>query len=240
MCYHIEDVEIQPIEGLPLIYEWDLGDGTVERGLSIDHCYEKEGVYQVTLNIIDTLTDQIFMDVSTSVLEIIDYEQPFILSHDSVVVGYPMTFFSDDSPIKKYKTAKHYWIVDDTHHFEGDTLIYTFNEPGYHNVLCGAVSNPNELGQIQKSCSYKTILVLGEETFGFPQLPPDPSIEPVNYIKLRDNVEVIASTKKAEVMLYRIVIAEAESRIPLNDPVFKDINEEIVETISPKGPILIR
>lgn len=235
LCYHIEDVEIQPIEGLPLIYEWNLGDGTIERGLSVDHCYEQEGVYQVTLNIIDTLTDQIFMDVSSSVLEILSYEQPYILSHDSVVVGYPMTFFSDDSPIKKYKTAKHYWIVDDLYHFEGDTLIYTFNEPGYHNVLCGAVSNPDELGAIQKSCSYKTILVLGEETFGFPQLPPDPSLEPVNHIKLRENLEVIASTKKAEVMLYRIVIAESAERIPLNNPIFKDINEEIVETISPKG-----
>jgi len=235
LCYHIEDSEIEALPGLPLVYQWDLGDGTITEGVSVDHCYANHGIYDVKLSIKDTLTNQVFQDVSTSRLEIIEYEQPFILSNDSVVMNYPMVFFSDDSPIKKYKTAKHYWIIDDQYHFVGDTLEYKFTTPGYHNVLCGAVSEPLSNGEVLKSCSYKQIFVLDQETEGFPQMNPDPKVEPVKYIQMRENVTAFVGEERKIETLYRIIITKSLERLTMNNPIFADIDGEIVETRAVDG-----
>ena len=234
LCYHIEDYKLQTFENMPLLYEWNLGDGTIVRATGVDHCYEKVGTYQVTLNLIDTTTNQVFMNASSTLLEIKEFDQPYILSNDSVVINTPLTFFSDDSPIKAYKADKHYWIVDNDYTTSGDTLVYTFRTPGWHNVVCGAVSTQMAGGKEMKSCAYKQIYVMEHETKGFPQIDPDPTIEPVEKIVLRSNIDATARNEKPS-LLYRIIVARSADRMPMNSPRFEKITHEIIETKNTDG-----
>lgn len=230
-CYHLEDYKIQSIANMPLVYEWSLGDGTVLRGQGVDHCYDKVGVYQINLNLIDTTTNQVFMNASTTELTIREYEQPYILSNDSVVMNTTMRFFSDDSEIKSFKADKHYWIVDNEFTYQGDTLDYTFTTPGYHTVVCGAVSKPQG-GKEQKKCAYKQIFVMEHPTQGFPQIDPDPTVIPVENIVLHSKVEF---AEKKQSLLYRIVLAKSTDRLPMNHPTFEKVEAEIVETVDTLG-----
>lgn len=234
-CYRIEDTKIDSINNLPLIYQWDLGDGTMLQGKSVEHCYEKPGVYQLHLNLIDTITDQVILNVSSSVLEIQEYQQPFILANDSGVVNLPMKFYSDDSPLSKFEVAKHFWIVDDKDTFEGDSLIYTFKESGYHTVLCGAISETNANGSYHKSCSYKTIFIASQPINGLPKSDPDPSLEPVELIQLKTDLPNLADTVNKATLLYRVVILKSPERIPMNYEGFSTITNEIVETRDSSG-----
>lgn len=235
LCYHLEDTKIENLQNTPLIYEWNLGDGTIVHNFDAQHCYPQPGTYNISLSVIDTITDQRIMNVSETILEIKDYQQPYILSNDSVKVNYPIVFFSDDSPIKKYKTAKHYWIIDDEHTFSGDTLKYAFTKPGWHTVLCGAVSEPLPGGEILKSCSVKEIFVFEKDLPGFPQEDPDPSVELTQKITLRSQPESFADNKLTPKNLYRIVIEKSKERLPMNYQGFQTIKEEIVESRDSSG-----
>ncbi len=235
LCYHLDDTKIEKLQNTPLLYEWNLGDGTIVHNFDAQHCYSQPGTYNITLSVIDTITNQKIMNVSETVLEIVDYQQPFILSNDSVQINYSLTLFSDDSPIKKYKTAKHYWIVDDEHIFSGDTLRYTFTKPGWHTVLCGAVSEPLPGGEIMKSCSVKEIFVFEHDLPGFPQVDPNPSMEPTQKIQMRSSFDGFAGNKLKPKNLYRIVIEKSQERLPMNYEGFKSIQEEIVETKDTTG-----
>lgn len=42
--------------GRIFIHEWDMGDGTLLKGKTVDHCYATYGQYQVVMNLIDSLT----------------------------------------------------------------------------------------------------------------------------------------------------------------------------------------
>jgi hypothetical protein len=106
-CYTIEDLRITPIDSLPLLYEWTFGDGNKGRGLSVEHCYDGPGVYDIALNIIDTISNSTFFAVSEAQLDIPDIQQPFILSSDTVLVDQQMKFFADLSSIKNFKVDKH-------------------------------------------------------------------------------------------------------------------------------------
>lgn len=235
LCYLIEDSKLEKLDNTPLEYQWDLGDGTLAKGFSVEHCYRDTGVYHIKLHIKDSITDQYIMNVSETTLEIFDYEQPYILSNDSVKAGVPLRFFSDDSPIRKYKTEKHYWIIDNDKIFTGDTLEYTFETTGYHTVLCGAVSAPLPGGEVLKTCSYKEIFVFGDDLPGFPQMDPDPSVEPIQKIKLRTEIPDLTESSLKSKMLYRIVLEKSRQRLPMNYAGFAKVQEEIVETKDTSG-----
>jgi len=234
LCYELEDTKIEHLQNTPLIYEWNLGDGTIIHNFNAQHCYAQPGRYNISLSVIDTITHQRIMNVSETVLEIKDYQQPYILSNDSVKVNYPIVFFCDDSPIVKYKTEKHYWIIDDEYIFEGDILHYAFDKPGWHTVLCGAVSEILPGGEVLKSCSVKDIFVFEKDLPGFPQMDPDPTVEPTAKITLRSQFDGLSNNKLKKNM-YRIVIEKSQARLPMNYPGFQTFEQEIVETKDSTG-----
>ncbi|MFQ5335423.1 MAG: tetratricopeptide repeat protein [Flavobacteriales bacterium] len=51
-------------------YEWDLGDGTVERGLEVKHCYDKPGNYLIVLNVIDEVTGEVMKQQASYTLNV--------------------------------------------------------------------------------------------------------------------------------------------------------------------------
>lgn len=82
LCYRISETEIIPVDSLPFRFEWEFGDGTFGRGLSNKHCYPKEGLYHLALNIYDTITNTVFARVSESDLLIEKPLAPFIRQED--------------------------------------------------------------------------------------------------------------------------------------------------------------
>ena len=55
-CFTFYDEQHQLIDTIPVIYQWDFGDGIIRIGKEVKHCFPGPGEYSVKLNIIDELT----------------------------------------------------------------------------------------------------------------------------------------------------------------------------------------
>lgn len=236
LCYTIEDIRLSPIDSLPLIYEWNLGDGNKARGLAVDHCYDKPGTYHVSLNVIDTLTRSTFFAVSEAKLHIPDLQQPFIVANDTLLTGQQTIMFADISSIKKYTVDKIYWIIDHDKTYMGDSLPYAFMTPGYHSVICGITGKDNKTGQRIKTCTFKEIFVTNDNLPGFPKGLPDPNARPVMRIRMKENFDPFASHTPAELApAFHIVLAQGKSRMKADDLAHNYPGFQIKETKTKKG-----
>jgi hypothetical protein len=101
-------------------------------------------------------------------------------------------------------------------------------------VLCGAVSEGQPGGEVLKSCSVKHIFVFDKDLPGFPQMDPDPTVEPTAKITLRSQFDGLSNNKLKKNM-YRIVIEKSQARLPMNYPGFQTFEQEIVETKDSTG-----
>lgn len=233
LCYEFEDTELQPLTNSPLEYHWDLGDGTIVKGLRAKHCYKQPGEYVIKLHLLDTITKQSIMDVSSTILSIKEIHQPFILSADSAVIMQKTSLYADTSPIKHLNLDKTFWIIDNTEVYYGDSIQHTFNSTGMHTVLCGSTSKPQADGSVLKSCSTKKIQVVaeGEELVQNTIQQKNDSVKTIN---TKEFTEKFVDSEKGT-PLYRIILVKSIERIPMNAQEFSKLEDEIVETKSEDG-----
>lgn len=233
LCYTFENSGMETLAQSPLVYEWDLGDGTILRGESVEHCFKHSGTYKIRLHVRDTLTQQSILDVSETILNIEQFEQPYILSLDSAEQNELTHFYVDSSPIQSFEIDQHYWVVDDKHIFVGDSMKFSFSEPGVHTIMCGSMSKPGDNGEIHKSCATKQIRVLANQ-LDIELKQPDPSIEPILKMDVNKTPRFALSEPQLK-PLYRIVLCESNERIPMNHEGFEKVQEEIIETKDSSG-----
>jgi len=236
LCYVIEDVRISPIDSMSLIYEWTLGDGKTARGLSVEHCFDGPGVYDIALNVIDTITHSTFFAVSEARLVIPDIQQPYIISLDTLLVGQETLLFADLSSVRKYAIDKHYWIIDHDKTYYGDTLPLAFHSPGYHSVVLGIIGRDLNSGQPIKTCVFKEIFVSGESLPGYPKDIMDPSQRPVMRIRMKETFDPFATYHQAELApAFHIVLAHSKERMNMDDFKFDESKFQVTETRNKKG-----
>ncbi len=139
-------------------YEWDLGDGTKIRGVEVEHCFAKTGIYKIQLNVIDTLTNEILLNQASYDLEVTDYEQPYITAPDAAIVGSTITFDAKKTNLKNVRIARYYWDFGDGTKALGESTNHVFYEEGVYDVKLLVESIPGRSG-VQKFCVYKSILI---------------------------------------------------------------------------------
>lgn len=72
-CYEFsEESSVGLDDTLQMAYEWDFGDGHKAKGLNASRCFEKEGSYKISLNIIDKTTGVLFFNQTNYLLDITD------------------------------------------------------------------------------------------------------------------------------------------------------------------------
>lgn len=160
-------------------YEWDLGDGTKIRAIQAEHCYAKTGKYLIQLNVIDSLTGDIYITQAQYEFDVQEIEQPFITSVDVVKEGEIMKFDAKKSNLKNFKVAKYYWDFGDGLKAIGDETSHIFYQEGVYDVKLQLESVPGRNG-VKKSCVFKSIVVNKSDTFVRPAAPADsvPAVAP--------------------------------------------------------------
>lgn len=228
-CYHFLDEELAALDSLPIRYEWNLGDGTILTGDSIDYCYKDYGVFTVTLNAIDTLSRMVFRKISETEITISKQDKPFIITHDTVFATVPFEgkieyFTFDEFEIKEVK-----WELSDGTKYEGESFMHTFAEPGYHQIKCGIAGKTNRNGIVPMICVYKNILVENPapETEQKPLLCCDK--REYTKISLRQPVLTTNIQSKQIKKIFKLVIAESKQQLKADDELLTRIDAEIVE-----------
>jgi outer membrane protein OmpA-like peptidoglycan-associated protein len=191
-CYHFEDENFLPNDSLPLAFEWNLGDGTIKRGVTIDYCYQAEGYYPITLDLIDTLTNSRYYSVSRGEVAIQRLESPYIDGPDESMVNQSIVFKADGSDIKLFEIDEFYWVIDDETKYSGPELNISFETTGFHSIVCGAFSKITKGGIRSSVCTYKQIYVT-DDPVEFKILSKNEEI------KVFQKVDMISSIGKYEV-----------------------------------------
>jgi len=152
-----------PTQNTPLVYEWELGDGTKKRGNEVRHCYQKPGKYTIQLNIVDLISDQVLMNEASFELQLDSVHTPYIQSFDTAIVGIPIAFDASKSRINKYSISKYAWDYGNGQTFYGDKSSFIYHAEGANAVRMD-LTYKDSLNTLKNVCIMKQITVLTPET----------------------------------------------------------------------------
>lgn len=139
-------------------YEWDFGDGNKVRAIEAKHCYAKTGKYIVKLNVIDSLTGEVYFSQAQYEHVVEEIEQPFITVSEFAKEGDTVKLDAKKSNMKNFKIAKYYWDFGDGLKGIGETVSHPFYQEGVYDVKLQLESTQGRSG-IRKACVYKSIAV---------------------------------------------------------------------------------
>lgn len=197
-CFRFSDVGGLDIDTLPIIYEWDLGDGTRKRGLEVEHCYAAPGDYHVELNLVDTVSGFLFMNQTGYDLEIRPPRRVYMAGPDTVLRGIPVQYDARDSYLPDCEITNFAWELEGENVGSGPVLEWVFAATGSYEIALhvggDASAGPRSCGKcvtrritvIEPGSQIKTADSLRMVWASLPTITPAPDIEcspqePENY-----------------------------------------------------------
>lgn len=251
-CYVFFDAANVEIDTLPLRYEWDLGDGTRIRNLEVEHCFSEPGTYNVSLNIIDTLTGDLFFSQASYELVVEDIEQVYIEAPDSVALGAEVQLHGLNTYLPGFETNTYHWYFDGGKYAEGPEITHLFDTLGTHTVTLGLRSLPDENQLVRQECIQKQIHVVPDIESNLTA-----SIHPVTtagnnsdsqneaskgglfeYLQT-DNDTVALDNSMPDETIYRVEIKKSKERLSTLDQFFDDVREtyDVYENFIPSDSV---
>ena len=212
-CYHFFDETEYQIDSLPLKYEWEFEDGTKIRAVEADYCFPTPGNYTVKLNIIDTLTNDLFFSQGEFQVEVLDIEQPYIECPDTVATGGTVKLHGRNSYLPGFNIGTYHWFIENNY-LKGEEITYTFPNDGEYKITMGLRSKPDSLGLVEQKAVQKTIVAMT----GFVQEPVYAQQSPTQleqnkndvYEYLPDSVKL--NSELPDETLFRVEILKSETR----------------------------
>jgi len=158
-CYTFYDAEYVSLDTLPIRYEWKLGDGTKKRDLEVEHCYARPGTYHVELNIVDTLTGDLFFSQARYELEVKEIEQVYIEAPDTTGLGIEVLLHGKNTWLPGFEIDTYHWYFADGKYLQGAEVQHQFSETGPSEVILGLRSKADQHGVVNQACIRKTIQI---------------------------------------------------------------------------------
>ncbi len=161
-CYIFYDRQMSDLDSVPnLIFSWDLGDGTILNGVKVRHCYEKAGVYDIRLDVRDTLTTQeTYLEQSYSLVDAKSREQVYIRAADTCYVGTQLELSSEGTYLPGVEIVEYLWDFDNGTRSPLESPKCVYQAAGTYMVRLLIKSVPDKFGNPEEYCSYKNIIVL--------------------------------------------------------------------------------
>lgn len=136
-------------------YEWDYGDQNTGSGVNSTHAYSSEGIYTVTLTIIDN--DEI-ADIATKLITVtpkpLPPEASFIFSSTSPEVGQTVTFDASNSSDSDGTIVNYFWSFGDgeTENQTGAVItVHSYTSEGSYNITLTVTDNDQLTNTTAKS-----------------------------------------------------------------------------------------
>jgi hypothetical protein len=164
-CYEFYEAGTMVLDTTTLRYEWDLGDGTKIRDLRASHCFAGPGYYLVQLNVIDTLTGEIFFSEASYDLNIEPVEQPYITCPETIRVNQNTDFDASKSNIKSFRIQNYYWDFGDGGIENEFQVRHRYTKPGTFIIrlgITGPAGTESESEPEQKACASKKVVVISD------------------------------------------------------------------------------
>ena len=161
-CYTLLEETAYELGGVEaLVYRWDI-NGVNKYGYEIDYCFPGPGLYEISVDIYDTIIKKTYANQASYALELAYEEQPYIVCPDSVKPGEEFVLDPSKSFLPDVEIDSYYWILSDGELYTTKHPSHSFKEEGNYQITLGVIGE--RYGQEFKDCSYKYVVVSNEST----------------------------------------------------------------------------
>ncbi len=158
-CFTFYEAGASALDTTQYRYEWVV-EGEKFRQDEVDYCFEGVGQYQIALNVIDLLSDEVLFNQATYDLDIENIEQVYISSPDTIYVNDPVQFSGTETFIKDFTIDRYIWDMGDKNWVADTSVVHRYYNPGTYTIKLGVVQEADQPEQIQKNCGFKQVVVL--------------------------------------------------------------------------------
>jgi PKD domain/WD40-like Beta Propeller Repeat len=162
-CFQFWDDKYPGADSLPVVYEWQFSDGSVIKGLTVEHCFPGAGKYRAKLNIVDNTTSNTFFTRSDMEFEIKDFEQPYIISKDTAVESEQIKFSALKSNLPGFVVKKYIWDFGDGDFMTGSEVVHSFKKEGVYNVKLGLTGKRDDDKIEKTNCIFKPLRIIPDK-----------------------------------------------------------------------------
>lgn len=209
-CRTFYEENTMDTDSLPLIYEWDFGNGIKKRGLEVNHCFNEPGKHKVNLNIIDLITDQLYMNEASYELDIAPIKGPYFSLPDTTMIDEVLSLDASRSNVENATIQKYYWDFGDGVLQEGKVVDHAYKTGGRYIVKLGMNCSDSTSPTLFSKCAIKPIYVVDPTYFRG---------------RRRFNYKPYYQIKDKKGNRYKIQLATSKEKLDLNAHYFKQIGK---------------
>ena len=157
-CFLFYETQSRGEDTIPILYQWDFGDGSVGYGHEVEHCYDRPGKYLARLSVVDKITKKRREDVASYMVEVVEQQYPSITAPDSCVIGEEITLSGLRTHIPGFQPQEYYWDLGNGQLAQGGEIKAVFHTPGIYIVRL-LVRGLTDTGNTVDKCVYMKITV---------------------------------------------------------------------------------
>jgi hypothetical protein len=161
-CYRFFEENAVKYDSIPFRYEWKFGDGNIDTGSVVEHCYNSPGTYTVQLDVVNLITKEVTYNEKSETVVVTEIEQPYISAPDRVDPNQRITLSADSTYLPGWNISRYYWNFGDETIAVGKDVNKSFLRPGTYNIQLIISAEPGPSGEFREACVSKNIIVLRE------------------------------------------------------------------------------
>jgi hypothetical protein len=159
-CYRFEEENAMKYDSIPFRYEWRFGDGEKATGAVVEHCYKGPGTYQVHLDVVNLITNEVTYNEKSETLELTAEEQPYISAPDRIYEGRMIKMSADSTNLPGWDITQYYWNFGDETVAVGKDVNKSYLRAGIYNIQLIVSTRPMPDGTKREACVSKDIIVI--------------------------------------------------------------------------------
>lgn len=239
-CYQFSEPVDPAVQGLPLRYAWDMGDGTRILGDVAEHCYARPGIYLVQRDLVDTTTNTVFFTAAKHQLIIDEVHQPYVTALDSARTDRPVLLDATHTYLPEWVIEDVRWRFPDGKEATGALTQHRFGAAGEQLVQLDILGTERATGRLMSRCVTKPIAVIQRfvDTEDAPVLASYQDAKGVTHEFAYQALpfdQFQLAVKEGEDVRFSVELFASKDRRSLDDPMFAEIRKHypVIERFDP-------
>ena len=152
---HFDASDSYDPDGTIVSYSWDFGDGNTATGVEVDHAYEDDGVYTVTLTVVD---DDGATDSATATKNGLNRPPIALFTENATIVkkGEAIHFDASESYDPDGTIVSYSWDFGDGNTATGVILDHVYSESGNYTVTLTVTDDDGDSASLTATKSVET------------------------------------------------------------------------------------
>ncbi len=158
-CFTFYDERYQHNDSIKVSYLWDFGDGIIQNGIEVKHCFPGPGTYSVKLKIIDEITGKPILAMDQYNVDLNNIEQGYINSMNFGLKDNSLIFDGLQSNLKGCSITDYKWNFGEGFKTGRSIMNHTFHKPGDYTVQMAISGKNDSLNSYFQTCVTRHISI---------------------------------------------------------------------------------